>query len=63
MALDDAGILEQPHRAVNRGNRDAIVDLGAAPVEFFDVRMILRRCQHARDDAALLGHPHALGGA
>jgi hypothetical protein len=25
--------------------------------------MIFRRTQHARDDAALLGHPHAFGGA
>ena len=36
---------------------------GAAPIELLDVGMVVRRRQHARDDAALLGHAHALGGA
>ena len=61
--LDDAGILEQAHGAVDGGNGNPVVDLGAAPVEFLDVGMIVGPGQHARDGAALLGHAHAFGGA
>ena len=61
--LDDAGILEQPHGAIDGGDRDPVVDLGAAPVQFLDVGMIVGARQHARDHAALLGHAHAFGGA
>ena len=39
--LDDAGILEQAHGAVDGRNRDAVVDLGAAPVKLLDVGMIV----------------------
>src|SRR5438876_7683268 len=41
VAFDDAGILEQPYRPVDRGNRDAVVDRGATPVELLDVGMIV----------------------
>src|SRR5262245_14845874 len=42
MALDDAGILEQLYGAVDGGNRDVAVDLGAAAVELLHVRLIGR---------------------
>ena len=42
VALDDAGILEQLDGAVDRRDRDVLVDLGAAPVELLDVRMVVR---------------------
>ena len=63
MALDDAGVLEQLDGPVDGRNRDVLVDGGAAPVQLFDVGMILRCRQHPRDHAALLGHAHALGRA
>src|SRR5262249_58466122 len=63
MALDDAGVLEQLDGAVDGGDRDAVVDSGAAPIKLFDVRVIGGTREHARDDATLLRHPHALGGA
>src|SRR4026207_1218022 len=40
-----------------------LVDLGTAPVEFLNIRMIVRLREHARDHPTLLGHAHALGGA
>ncbi len=61
--LDDAGILEQAHGAIDGGNGNPVVDLGATPVQFLDVGMIVRPRQDARDGAALLGHAHAFGGA
>src|SRR5262245_58612625 len=63
VALDDAGIVEQLHRPVDGGDRDAVIDRGAALVELLDVGMVVRGRQHARDDAALLGHAHAFGSA
>ena len=61
--LDDAGVFEQAHGAIDRGNGDAVVHLGAAPVKLLDVGVVVGGRQHARDGAALLGHAHALGGA
>ena len=63
VALDDAGVLEQPHRAINRRHRDMLVDGAAAAIELLDVRVIVGLRQHAGDRAPLLGHAHALGGA
>src|SRR5262249_36764947 len=63
VALDDAGVLEQLDRAIDSGNGDAVVDGGTAPVELLDGRVVLGGGQHAGDDTALLGHPHAFGGA
>ena len=61
--LDDAGVLEQLHRAIDRRDRDLVVDRDAAAIQFLDVGMIGGLRQHARDDAALLGHAHAGRGA
>src|SRR5262245_25728642 len=63
VALDDAGVLEQLYRAIDGGDRNAVIHRGATPIELFDVGVVVRRRQHAGDDAALLGHAHALGGA
>jgi hypothetical protein len=61
--LDDAGILEQFHRAIDRRDRDLVVHRDAAAIQFLDVGMIHGFRQHARDHPALLGHAHAGGGA
>src|SRR3974390_3693609 len=63
VALDDARVLEQPHRAVDGGDGNAVVDFGAAAVQFLDIRMVFRAREHARDNAPLFGHAHALGDA
>src|SRR5262245_1692062 len=63
MALDDAGILEELYGAINGRDRDVWIDGGGAAIKLLDVRVIVGGWQHARDDAALLGHPHALLGA
>ena len=61
--LDDAGVLEQLDGAIDGRDRDLVVDRDASAVQFFHVGMIRSLRQHARDDAALLGHPHSGGGA
>src|SRR5207344_2833727 len=63
MARDDARILEQFHRAVDGRDGNMLVDLGAAAVKLLNVWMVGRIGQHARDDAALIGHAHAFGDA
>jgi len=63
MPLDDAGILEQFDRPINRRDRDLVVDRDAAAIQFLDVGMVGGLRQHAGDDAALFGHAHAGGGA
>ena len=60
MALENAGILEQLHRAIDGGDGDMRIDRGRAAIELFRVGMILSIRQHARDDAALLGHAQTL---
>src|SRR3954453_20878512 len=62
VALDDAGVLEQLHGAIDCGDRDLVVDRDTAPVQFFDVRMIGVFSEDPGNDPALLGHPHAGGG-
>ena len=42
MALDDAGILEQLHGAVDGRDRNVLVDLGAAAIKLLDVGMVGR---------------------
>src|SRR5262245_55185513 len=59
MLRQDAGILEQLHRAIDGCDRDTGVDDGGAAVELLDIRMVPGFGQHAGDDAALLGHSHA----
>src|ERR1700682_6320627 len=63
VAFDDAGVLEQLYRPIYRRDRDLVIDGDAAAIQFLDVGMIAGFRQHARDDAALLGHAHAGGGA
>src|SRR6476620_7925483 len=58
VALDDSGVLEQLHSAVHSRDRDLVIDLDAAAIQFLDVGMIFGLRQHARDDAALFGHAH-----
>src|SRR5947209_20551685 len=40
-----------------------LVDQGAGPEKLFGIGVIGRPGEHARDDPALLGHPHAFGDA
>src|SRR5579872_2139097 len=60
VALEDTGLLEQAHGAVDGGNRDLRIDRSGALMDRFDVRMIGGFRQHARDDATLLGHLETL---
>src|SRR3954447_17335024 len=55
-AFDDALALEELDRAIDGGQRDAIVDRGGAAVQFDHVRMVLRFVEDARDHAPLSGH-------
>src|SRR5438552_6516021 len=52
----DVGLLEQPHRTIHRGDADARVDLGSAPIDLLDIGVIGRIRQHARDHTTLLSH-------
>ena len=61
--LEDARLLEQPHRPIDRGDRDVAVDHGGAPVQFLDVGVIIRIGKHARDDPALFGDAQSPFGA
>jgi len=63
MSLHDTGILEQFDGAIDRGDRNPIVDGGAAAKQLLDIRMIAGSCQHARNNPPLLGHAHPLGDA
>ncbi len=60
MALEDAGVLEQLDGAVDGRDRNMRVDGDGAAIELFRIRMIVGLRDHARDDAALLGHAQAL---
>ena len=60
VAFEDSRFLEQPHRPVDRRDRDVGVDGRGAGVEGLDVRMVLAVAEHARDDLALLGDAQAL---
>src|SRR5689334_3872934 len=55
-ALQDAPLLQQAHRPVDRGDGDAPVEQRGAAVELLHVRVVAGLRQHARDDAPLLGH-------
>ena len=57
--LQDALLLQQPHRAVDRGDRDARVQRAGAAIQFLDVGMVGGLGQHPRDDPALAGHLEA----
>ena len=56
VAIENAGFLEQAHGAVDRRDGDAGIDRSSATIKFFDVGMIGRIGQHARNDLALFGH-------
>src|SRR5262249_49350962 len=59
--LDDAGIFKKAHGAIHGRNRDAVVNLGATAIKFFNVGMVVGFRQHARDHATLLSHSHPFG--
>ena len=59
MAFQQAALLEEADRAIDRRQADAGVDLGRAPVESLDVGMIRRIREDARDHAPLFGHLQA----
>src|SRR5258708_7942522 len=63
VSLDNAGILEQLHGAIDRRDRNPAVDQGTPAKQFLDVRVILGSGQDAGNDPSLLGHAHALGHA
>ena len=63
VAIQNAGFLEQAHRAVDGGNRDARIDRRGAFVQLVHIGMIVAFRQHARDYAALVGNPEATIGA
>src|SRR5207302_2987704 len=56
MSRENVGLLEQPHRSIDRRDADPRIDLGGAPVDLLDIRVIGRIGQHARNHATLLGH-------
>ena len=59
MLLDHARLFEQADGAIDGGDGDMRVDGRGAAVQLLDVRMVLGAGEHARDNAPLLGHPHA----
>src|SRR5215471_5031503 len=60
MAFKDSRVLKQLHCAIYGCDRDMRVDSDSAAVELFGIRMIIGFRHHARDHAALFGHPEAL---
>ena len=59
--VEDACLFEQFHRAVDRGDRDAAVDLSGAGQQFLGIRMVVAVVNHLRDDPALTCHAQAHG--
>ena len=57
--LDDALGLEELHGAVDRRERDALVDRRRAAVQLDDVGMVRGLIEDAGDDPALAGHAQA----
>src|SRR5476651_256517 len=57
MALQNAGILEQLYRAIDRGDGDVRIDGRRALVELFGIGMVGGLRQHTGDHPALFGHP------
>ena len=60
VAVEYAGFLEQADSAVDRRDRDALIDLVGTLEQQFDVRVILAFGQHPRDHAALFGDAQSL---
>ncbi len=61
--VENPGFLEQADGAVDRGDRDAGIDLGGPLVEPFDIGVVDAFGQHPRNHAALLGDAQAPLGA
>ncbi len=57
---DETGFLEQVQRPIDGGEGNPRILRGGAALELFDIGMIVGGLDHLRDDAALLGHAHAL---
>ena len=55
-AFQDTVLLEQPHGAIDCGDRDAVIEGGGAAVEFLDIGVVGGIGQHSGDDTALAGH-------
>ena len=51
--VQDAGLLEELHRAVDGRDRDPRVDSGGARMELVHVGVVVGGLEHARDCAAL----------
>src|SRR5690606_15850510 len=47
---------EESDRPIDGRDRNTGIDLGRAPINLLDVGVVFGIRQHARDDAALLGH-------
>src|SRR3569623_3363856 len=60
VAVEDAGLLEQPDGAIDRGDRNARVDRRGALIDLLDIGMVVGLGQHAGDHTALLGDAQAL---
>src|SRR4051812_37593151 len=58
--LDDAFALEELDRAIDRGERNAVVVRRGAAVQFDHVRVVLRLVEDARDHAPLARHAQAV---
>ena len=60
VALEDVGLLEQAHGAIDRGDGDMRIDGDRALVKLLDIGMVVGIREHARNDAALLRHLQTL---
>jgi hypothetical protein len=58
--FQNAAFFKQAHGAINCRNRNAPIALQGTPMQFLNIRVILRLAQDARDQAALPGHLQAL---
>jgi hypothetical protein len=61
--VENAGLLEQPHGAIDGRDRNARIELDRAFVQLLHVGMVTAFRQHARDNAALVGDAQAAFGA
>src|SRR3546814_15609400 len=61
--LENAGLLEELHRAIDRGNGNPRVALDGPLIDQLHIRMVVGLRQHVRNDATLLGHLQTLGDA
>ena len=56
--VEKAGLFEQAHRALDRGDADFGIGLHGAAVQFLHIGMVVGFRQYAGDNAALTGHLH-----